>query len=241
MKKILLFAIAALFGFAAYAQSFQMHYEGEVLPDQGTITVTGEASAAEIVTEVAVTNISGVPMDVKVKKYDVDLLPNTSTVFCWGACFPSYVYVSPNSILIQPDATCEEFSAHYQPGGVSGVSFAMYTFFDANNVNDSVSFNVEFNAGTVGIGEPNHDDRFVSAPYPNPASDQTSIDFNFPEGGTGKIVLMNMLGAVVKETAITRVSGTARLDVSDLRDGVYFYSVVHNNQVIETKKLVVSR
>lgn len=241
MKNTLLFLFALLAGFAVTAQSLEMHYQGEVIPDEGAITVTGDVSLLELIAEVEVKNISNEAKDVKVKKYDVDLLPNTATLMCWVYCFAPNVYLSPTTVTIQPGETVEEFSAHYQPNNVSGVSIAMFTFFDENNPADSVCFYAEFNAGTVGVEDPQGAETFVSAPYPNPAVNQTSFDYEFTEPGNAGIVVMNMLGSVVKSFALYGSNGTATLDVSDLKEGVYFYAVKINGEVTETKKLVVSR
>ena len=43
------------------------------------------------------------------------------------------------------------------------------------------------------------------------------------------------------EVVLTRNQGAAQIDASELANGVYFYALVVNEQVLSTKKLVVSK
>jgi len=243
MKKlfysVLLIAFAAAF---ANAQSFQFIHEGNIIPNGGTIQVSDDISLFEIVAEMDVKNISANPIEAKLRKFEVDVLPGTSNLFCWGLCFPPFVFESPSPIVIQPNAVCEEFSGHYTANGIYGVSIMRYTVFDAVHVTDSAYFFVEFNAGTVGLTDYTNNKISVSNPYPNPAKSQTSFNYQLPANTTNaSIKIHNLLGSVVKEVQLTGQSGKVNVNVNDLNDGVYFYSVVVNNETYETKRLIVSR
>jgi len=50
---------------------------------------------------------------------------------------------------------------------------------------------------------------------------------------------VNLLGSVVKEVEIDQNSNKLSMDISNLDAGVYFYSIVVNNEVFQTKKLVI--
>ncbi len=241
MKKILLFLLLIGFSVTGFAQVLELYHEGELLPAGSTITIAGEPTEQELVSHLTVKNVSSATVDVYCRKMELEVVPNTNNYFCWGLCYGSDVFLSLLSVQIDPDMTTDEFSGHYQPLQQAGVTQMCYSFFDVNNPNDSTYVYVNFFASSVGIGEYGANEMFVSAPYPNPAVNHTSFDYQFAEPGYSKIVLMNMLGAVVREQLISNNSGTLRMHVSDLKEGVYFYSVMHNNQVVETKKLVVSR
>ncbi len=243
MKKlfysVLLIAFAAAF---ANAQSFQFIHEGNTIPNGGTIQVSDDISLFEIVAEMGIKNTTSNPIDAKLRKFEVDVLPGTSNLFCWGLCFPPFVFESPSPIVIQPNAICEEFSGHYTANGIYGVSIMRYTVFDAAHVADSAYFFVEFNAGTVGLTDYTNNKISVSNPYPNPAKSQTSFNYQLPANTTNaSIKIHNLLGSVVKEVQLTGQSGKVSVNVNDLNDGVYFYSVVVNNETYETKRLIVSR
>ncbi len=241
MKKLLLSAILVLFTVFAFTQSLEIYHEGVLVPDQSSLVVTGDVSVSELVIEVDVKNVSSVALDVKAKKFEVDIIPGSQNTFCWGMCFMPNVYVSPSPINIPAGDVCSEFSGHYQPQANSGVSILRYTFFDMNNPADSVCFYTEFNAGTVGINDPAKDEVSVSNAYPNPASGSTSIDYVLPPSATkATIQVRNLLGSLVREVKLNDRTGTATVDLTGLNDGVYFYSFVVDNQTVETKRLVIS-
>ena len=124
-----------------------------------------------------------------------------------------------------------------------GVTIIRYTFFDDDNPNDSTHFFVNFNAGPVGIDDLTKNTKnSFSLAYPNPASNQVSFDYTLSDQTINAYIRVhNLLGTVVKETRLDYFSGKLILDVCDLNEGFYFYSIVVNNEVIDTKRLVISR
>nr|NQU92233.1 T9SS type A sorting domain-containing protein [Bacteroidota bacterium] len=241
-SKLLTLLFVTCLGIFAFAQSFELHHDGVVIPNGGTITVSGDVTQFELVAEMGVKNISDIPVDTKSRKMDIDLLPGTQTTFCWGACFAPVVYLSPTTITILPDSICEEFSGHYEPTNVWGLSKMAYSFFNIDVADDSVYFYVDFNAGTVGITEAQNTGIAISNAYPNPTSGLVSFDYDLGNAsGDAIIKIHNLLGAVVKDIVLTGNSGKITINVSALNDGVYFYSAMVNDQTIETKRLVVSK
>jgi len=78
--------------------------------------------------------------------------------------------------------------------------------------------------------------------YPNPASNQISFDYAFPaEVRSAGIQLSNMLGQKVKFMEINPASQKVTLSVSDLNEGLYFYTLLINNQVAKTNKIILQR
>ena len=243
MKKIFLSVLTIAFvAVLASAQSFQFIHEGIDIPNGGTIQVSGDVTLYEIVAEMGVKNVSANPVQAKLRKFEVDVIPGTSNLFCWGLCFPPFIFESPDPIVIQPNTVCEEFSGHYTSNGISGVSVMRYTIFDAVHITDSAYFFVEFNSGTVGLTDYLNKKISVSNPYPNPAKSQTTFNYQLPANNSkSSIKIHNLLGALVKEVQLVGQEGKVTINVGDLNDGVYFYSVVVNNNTFETKRLIISR
>lgn len=76
---------------------------------------------------------------------------------------------------------------------------------------------------------------------PNPAKGYTLIPYSIPnEILTAQIVLRNLLGSIVKTETIHSGTEKVRIDTSSLNNGIYIYSLVINNQPVESKRLVVS-
>ena len=78
-----------------------------------------------------------------------------------------------------------------------------------------------------------------SAAYPNPASGSISLEYNIPFGSSGKIMLRNLLGSIVRKVNLEKSEGIAVISTNDLKDGLYFYSVILNNKIEVTRKLVI--
>ncbi len=245
MKNVLLsslFLVAFVFG--AFAQQMQITHEGQVIPSGNTITIPGDPSQPELMAALSIKNLSSTEtLMVKVRKIVVDTIPGTNNYYCWGACFPSFVYLSPTVVPIFPGTVNIEFSAHYEPKEHNGVTRMIYSFFDENNVNDSVWVEVHYFASGIGIDDaPSQQNVVISNPYPNPASSRVNFDYQLPANARQAVISVHsLLGSKVKEIMLFGTSGKVTFDVNDLKEGIYFYSIVVDNNIIATKRLVVSR
>ena len=79
-----------------------------------------------------------------------------------------------------------------------------------------------------------------SAIYPNPANNEATIDYKLKAGQTGvSFVLYDLLGTKVKDIEISEIKGSLKLNTSGLTEGIYFYSLLINNESFLTQKLIV--
>ena len=245
MKKILLLLFCVTFLSGVFAQSFSLYYEnGESIPAGATVQFIGDPADEVIVAYVHIKNDAAEAKDVKVKKVIAagDTLAGTVNTFCWGLCFPPTTYVSPFEQTLEPGATSDLFYGDYNPHTVIGISKIMYVFFDINNVNDSVAVTVEYNASPASIGDELLSLVKFSDAYPNPAINVVNVDYSIP--GTvnhAEVVISNMLGSKVKAVELNDFSGKARIEVSELLNGIYFYSLIADDQLILTRKFVIGR
>jgi hypothetical protein len=242
MKKILLLALCFSFYLGISAQSFSLSYSGGPIAPGGTIQVLGNPTDMVIQAYISVTNNASVAKSVKAKKMinDGDTLAGTDNYFCWDICYTEFTYVSFGALSIEPGQTNNNFYGDYNPLNVPGISKVKYVFFDAESRNDSVAVTVEFNASPASVG----DDlisavKFANA-YPNPARNSVSVDYSIPfPVNNVSVVVSNMLGSKVKEISLGDRNGKARIDVTGLMDGIYFYSLVVDNSMLLTRKFVV--
>ena len=245
MKKIilLLFCVSLLSG--SFAQSFSlMDTNGVAISAGSSIQLLGNPTDEVITAVVYVKNNSDVAKDIKVKKviHAGDTLSGTVNTFCWGLCFPPTTYVSPFSQNILSGDTCKLFFGDYNPMNFPGISKITYVWYDINNTNDSVAVTVKYNASPAGIKDDLLGQVKFSAAYPNPAVNVVFADYTIPESvGSASIVITNMLGSKVKEVRLSDRTGKARIDVSDLLNGIYFYSLRADDQLLLTRKFIVKR
>ena len=242
MKKLLLSIALLSFGLAAVSQNLVLSYEGNTLDPGQTLQVILDPGEEVVTAYIACTNNSSASISVKTKKLilEGDTLTGTSNYFCWGACFPPFVYNSPNAIMVDPGATNNDFYADYEPRAQIGISTITYVFFDENNPADSAAVTVEWNGSPAGVSNPLLSQVTFSEAYPNPASTVARVDYDLPAGlENAGVVITNLLGAKVMELQVNGLQGQLEIPVYDLQDGIYFYTLKTQKNLAITKKFVV--
>ncbi len=239
MKKIIstLFFIAMVFS-VAFTQNLEVYFENELLEPGQEITIGGEATSSAIVIDaIDVKNITSTGMHVKCARTDIDIVPGTTNSFCWGLCYPPTTDTSAVSVMIDPDGIYDEFSGDYYPDGNEGESTIKYTFFNEENPSDNVSIIVKYST-LVSVPDPLNFK--LSAAYPNPANSFVKFDYDFNETpANSKVVIYDLLGSTVKEIGINNTFGSLKINTSDFKEGIYFYSLVVNNEPAKTQKLII--
>ena len=243
MKKFVLFlSLCSILVFGVNAQSLTLFdLEGNEVLNGQEFELVDVPSVGEITFHLKVQNSTENDLNVLAKKVYVDVVDLTMNMFCWGQCFGPDTYVSPTAVTILAGETTgdEFFSGHYMPLGHEGTSIIRYVFFNADNVNDSTYVTVKYVGGFTGINTP-EDNFTVSGIYPNPATSVANIDYSFADGSNDATIYVNDLtGSRVKEITLSGFSGTASFDVSDLRNGIYFYTIVRNDEILITSKLII--
>jgi hypothetical protein len=223
--------------------SFELTYNGNVIANDTEITLQYEPSHDPAEIPVLVKNINSVPVSAKFRKYDIGLLNLTSSNICWGpACYPPFVFDTPDAVSINPGETDATFRGDYTHGGVQGTSAVVFTIYNVDNPNDTVSFKVNFIIGYLGVDKPLAKTARLSNAYPNPATGSTVIDYTLPAGTTSaSIRISNLLGNEMREYQLGNSEGKVTVDVSSLSNGVYFYTLTVNNSAVSTRKFVVNR
>lgn len=195
-------------------------------------------------------NVETIDMILKVKNNTTDTLKlyvrriinnevlGTENVICFGVnCYPPSTDTSRQLQAVPNGKVDSSFLSHYSPYAHAGITSITYEFFNIRaDVKGQVTVNYHLSPLSLGTELKSFD---ISAAYPNPASGSTSIEYKIPIGRDGKIVLRNLLGSIIEEVNLERPEGKAVINTSDLKDGLYFYSVLLNNKVEVTRKLVI--
>ncbi len=223
--------------------SFEITYNSAALVNNQEINALYEPAHDPAEISALVKNINTIPVSVKVRKYDLSLMANTTSNICWGpSCYPPFVFDTPEAVLLASGATDNSFRGDYVHGGVQGSSRVRFTVYNVDNPNDTLSFVVNFTVGYVGIGDVVINTPEISNAYPNPASGNVNFDYNLPASAkNAEIKVTNLLGTVIEEIALEKTEGKASLNVSSLKNGIYFYSLMINNSATTTRKFVVKR
>ncbi len=244
MKKIyflFLFIPLSLFSTLAMSQSFSLSNISGPVANGSVISVHGLNDAALIEAPVYVTNNSLTDtLWLKVRKFIVDTLPGTTNTFCFGLCYGATVYNSPSPLVIPPNTTLygNAFNGEYTPYGHDGTTTVRYRVYNVNN-SDTSSFTVNYSASANGIDE--NQSNWVSLhAYPNPANATVAIEFQLKDGrNNANLQIQNILGEVVKGVSLQESNGKRTIQVADLSNGVYFYTLKVDNHTLYSKKLII--
>jgi hypothetical protein len=244
MKKwILLLFVASFFTrFDLNAQNLTVTHDGNPVLNGSTIDLSGHIDSTLIV-EARVYNTGGAAVEVKLRKEEISAVSGSMNTFCFaGNCYGGSTTVSLTSANIPAGGFDSTFSADYYPLSNSGTTIIRYTFFNINNSNDTISFTVRF-TGTLGLPTiPGFTLPALSQAYPNPATDKVSFQYTNPlEGNTLLLVIRDFTGRTIRETRIPSGEGVAEFYLAEFESGVYFYSLIQNQQVVLTRKLVVKK
>ncbi len=227
------------------AQTLDIRTAAGVSVTGTTVVHTGLATDAEIVsTNFYVHNTSGATVAVRCSREEISVVPNTYNSLCWAICSSDQLAGS-TPVLIAPGGTVpisagdsiNLYVLHYKPTGYSGTSLFKVKFYNPSVSADTAVFFVQFDAA-LSVSETAAPSLAINA-YPNPANSYINIDVdNFSEKATLRIV--DALGVTVK-TATINGEANLKFNTTDLREGVYFYSLISNNKTILTRRLVITR
>jgi len=226
--------------------SLSLHWDAQDIENGTTVYVNGEMTDniyEEFLSHVLVKNNTDRDMPVKARREDINVVEGSTNYLCWEACYPDDVTESPNAYNIPAGEMTPEtvFAGHYLPQGNVGTSTVKYTFFDADEPDDQVYFLVSYVISPTSI-EDLLSNALISSAYPNPATDQIAIDYEFPTGvKVAELKLFNIVGQEILKQVVSDKSGKIQLSVSDLPEGIYFYSLTINDGAALTRKLIIRR
>ena len=241
MKKLYILGLFAFGTVVANAQSVEIITAGTTTDISGTtITIEGGESLHETFD---VKNVSGGDLTLRIERVKISEISGATDYICWGAnsttgtCYPSSS-VAPYDPFVTPDEAVISngsvgwLQVYYNANGTPGTSLYRYYVVDDADVRlDSID--VE-NISTVGV-EDELENLSVSV-YPNPATDVVNIKMNNNVNNVS-VIIYNILGEAVATKNL--IAGVNTINTSEFNSGVYFYAIRHNNEVIETKKLVI--
>lgn len=201
--------------------------------------IYGYSTDFQLQSEFEVINNSANDLNVYLEKHELSIVPGSTNNFCWGPqCYGPSTFVSPSPSLISANGGVDvTFRGDYQPNGFPGASQIGYCFYDGNNTADSVCVIITFDATATGINNLPAANNYATV-YPSPANNMATLSYNFKDT-KGEFKVYDVLGNLVRTIIPKNQSGTLVLQVSDLKQGVYFVSMVSNGKSLANTKLIV--
>ena len=75
--------------------------------------------------------------------------------------------------------------------------------------------------------------------YPSPATDYITISSDESDNRRIDIKILSIDGTLIKE--LSNISSNKKIDLSGVREGTYFLSFYKTNQLVETRKFLITR
>ena len=256
MKQTLLFLIIVFVTFSVNSQSVQPLDYGTFLPINEPIVVLGvigNEDDDEMTTDFHIENVSDEPIEFRVRRFPIDMVQGSTNKFCWGGLcysledeFSVFTYTMNPGEVINSSAPENQFKGYYYHNGNAGCSIIDYSFIAIDNPDLTTNIRVAYGADSeceavTSVSELNLGAQLGSA-APNPASRTTMISFDFGRRPSNGVIAINdMMGKKVKEVSVEDRFGVIMLNVDDLPEGIYLYTLSDSNQILATRKLVVSK
>jgi hypothetical protein len=250
MKKILLlFTFLTAAFFVAEAQNpLSLSWDGVQLGDT-LLIFDSPNNLGELTAHAIVHNNTENGMNIVAARTNIDIVEGTSNSFCWVTCWASSVDTSDGYVFIPAGGQSSEteFSGHYnysdQNGNIHyGTSIVKYSFFNKDDYNTICTLVVKYMLGYEGVDENGYRGAKFTDIYPNPASSKASLSYQLPGNvKSGEIKIINLVGKTLKTIPVTQREGKVSIDVSDLSEGIYFYTINLDGVTVKTKKLVIKK
>ncbi len=206
--------------------------------NQDTVVISDQYTA--VTAYVTIINTSASPMSVYCDRVANDTAHLHESSFCWGPqCYPAVVSHSPTASVIPAGGSDNTFHGNLNPWSGIGISYVRYCFSDSANAADSVCMTFQYRMGVLGLPSINPSTYSLSTAYPNPSGSLSMINYRLPEGQKGEFVVYSSVGSEVLRVNLESATGKVLLNTTGLSNGLYSYSLLLNNNKLDTRRLVV--
>ena len=233
MKKVLFISLLISCTIFAQAQTITVSYNDVDVADGDTLTLKAPANN-EIQFRPTFQNNDFMNMVCRIQGEKLNNTTSEITSICTSVCKDGYLSAP---FLFAGNSTYEETVIDFDVPADAPMGLFKITIYDTVNTNTRAFFFVKvFNKNSNGIAEAG---QMVSLrAYPNPATSEVRIDYS-TNNSNSRLVVFNMTGNKVSETALAESEGSVRIDVSTISAGVYMYGIENNGKISNIKKLVV--
>lgn len=209
----------------------------EVIDYEETLVVNGSMDESIVKARVYLRNDDEIPIDIKVRRVENSLIPETDNYFCWGACFGSAVDTSTISVTLEPGEVSEEFYGDYMHEGNEGTSSISYYFYDERNPDNETGIEIHYKIESTGVA--NMDVINKLQVFPVPADGFLKFKINWKQNPiNAQINIYDQMGKSIITQPINNKQ-EININTEQLNNGIYFYRITEKNKVIATDKLLI--
>jgi hypothetical protein len=188
------------------------------------------------------TNTSDRPVQLIIRRSQ-DLTGTQKAYFCLGDdCLdPSVEEIGRK---LEPGASLENVYYALETGLVGGATHVTITILNRQNLAETTSAEFAVNISDRAEKSALFQSRDITLfdVYPNPVSDFATIDYSVHnEAVDAQIILHNILGNMVGTYTLPGLDTRAKISALELPAGVYFYTLLVNDEGVMTRKLIIRK
>lgn len=147
-----------------------------------------------------------------------------------------HVLYSPNGKLVTAGGTFF-WDIHVRFGITAhGNSHEKYTVYEVGNETNSVELDVVYTVLSTGVNELANSLK-ITKPYPNPANDNVSFNYNL--SSNGYITIHDLTGKQIANVELVQGMQKATFNTSNINSGIYFYNIFVDGVKTSTDKFIV--
>jgi hypothetical protein len=239
MKKyLLLFIILVLAQAPLLAQSLELMKKDGSAITEDTIYIKTNNGSSTLEAPVYVKNTSNKAIDVLVNVYVKSIMDESSASYCWGgSCFDILTSPSTSHTTIESADTAKEFHSDLSPNNQVGLSEIMFTFYNKNNSDDSVSVTVYYELFITGL-DPFSEIKESIRAFPNPVQNTLFLSYNNQNTSDFTISIFDIVGKKVKSQKLVNNESVSEIDVSIFKQGIYIWTLESNGIPIKSQKFI---
>lgn len=238
---LLLFIISVLSQAPLFAQSLELMKKDGSPITEDTIYIKTDNGSSTMEAPIYVKNTSNKAMDVLVKVYKKNIMAESSASYCWGgSCFDILTTPSTSHTTIESADTAKEFHSDLNPNDQVGINEIMFTFYNKNNSDDSISVTIFYELYITGLDVFSNIKESIKA-YPNPVQNTLFLSYNTLNTSDFTISIFDIVGKKVKSQKLIHTESVSEIDVSDFKQGIYIWTLESNGIPIKSKKFIKNK
>lgn len=238
MKRLLLFFTWLWLFLPLFAVAQQIRVLSEDLQFSGDL---GSSQRKSIILQ----NESNQPKTYLLKNLRGNVGSSQKVRICLGEqCFDPKKDLAKIKISLDPGEIMTDLYLEFQMGIVETMGSFDLFFVNVENIRETFMVEARYSVSNpdTKIDEFDYKDIKLSDVYPNPSSRIAQLDYQFNNPRVkAKITINSFIGNPIAEYELDPERSTLSINVSEFKEGIYFYTLFLDNKNIVTKKLQIKK